>query len=95
MMKTSNFREWLGKISQLSHSQKIQVKHYLSEEAPRATVVKCLEDSFEPNCPFCQANHIYRWGHQTGLQRFRCCACKHTFTAISSTPLARLRHKEQ
>lgn len=45
-MKSSDFREWLEKISQLSRGQKVQVRHYLSEVAPQAAVVKCLEDSF-------------------------------------------------
>lgn len=94
-MKASNFREWFGKISQLSRGQKEQVKHFLSEMAQQAAVVKWLEDSFKPSCPVCQGDRSYRWGHQAGLQRFRCCACKHTFTAVSRTPLARLRHKEQ
>jgi len=94
-MKVSDFREWFEKISQLSRGQKEQARYCLSEVKPQAAVVKYLEDSFEVNCPVCQADRFYRWGHQAGLQRFRCCACKHTFTAISGTPLARLRHKEQ
>lgn len=94
-MKATDFREWLEKISQLNRRQKEQAKHYLSEAKPQAVVVKYLEDSFEPSCPVCQADRPHRWGHQAGLQRFRCCLCKHTFTAISGTPLARLRHKEQ
>ncbi|WP_143001967.1 IS1595 family transposase, partial [Nitrosomonas mobilis] len=94
-MKATDFREWLEKISQLNRRQKEQAKDYLSEAKPQAVVVKYLEDFFEPSCPVCQADRPYRWGHQAGLQRFRCCLCKHTFTAISGTPLARLRHKEQ
>ena len=94
-MEAADFREWLEKISQLNRRQKEQAKHYLSEAKPQAVVVKYLEDSFEPSCPVCQADRPHRWGHQAGLQRFRCCLCKHTFTAISGTPLTRLRHKEQ
>ena len=94
-MKATDFREWLEKISQLNRRQKEQAKDYLSEAKPQAVVVKYLEDFFEPSCPVCQADRPHRWGHQAGLQRFRCCLCKHTFTAISGTPLARPRHKEQ
>lgn len=67
----------------------------MSEVAPQAAVMKWLEDSFELRCPVCQADRLYRWGRQAGLQRFRCYTCKHTFTAVSGTPLTRLRHKEQ
>ena len=94
-MKASDFREWIGKITQLSRGQKEQAKHSLGGMAPRIEVAKWLESSFEPICPVCQSNHFYRWGYQAGLQRFCCRMCKHTFTAISGTPLARLRHKDQ
>ena len=94
-MKASDFREWVGKITQLSRGQKEQAKHSLGGMAPRIEVAKWLESSFKPICPVYQSNHFYRWGYQAGLQRFCCRMCKHTFTAISGTPLARLRHKDQ
>ncbi len=94
-MKASDFLEWVGKITQLSRVQKEQTKHRLGGMVPRIKVAKWLESSFEPICPVCQSNHLYRWGYQAGLQRFCCRMCKHTFTAISGTPLARQRHKDQ
>lgn len=29
------------------------------------------------------------------LQRFRCCGCRKTFTGLTGTPMARLRHKDK
>lgn len=94
-MKASDFRGWFEKLSQLSRGQQEQVRQRLGQVAPQTAVVKGLEHFHEPGCPVCQADRPYRWGRQAGLQRFCCRACKHTFTAISGTPLARLRHKEQ
>ncbi|WP_442920761.1 IS1595 family transposase, partial [Massilia sp. DD77] len=47
----------------------------------------------DPCCPSCQAQRSYRHGHSRGLQRYRCRACGRTFTALSGTPLSRLRHR--
>ena len=48
-----------------------------------------------PLCPKCGHDHIARWGWTSGLQRYRCSVCQATFNALTSTPLARLRHKER
>ena len=32
-----------------------------------------------PTCPKCGHNEIARWGSASGLQRYRCAACKATF----------------
>lgn len=94
-MKASDFQIWLDKLSQLSRGQREQVKQQLGQTAQPSAVLKVLEPSEGPSCPTCQTPHPYRWGHQAGLQRYRCRSCKHTFTVLTGTPLARLRHKAQ
>jgi transposase-like protein len=94
-MKASDFKIWLEQLSQLSRGQQEQLKQHIGRSVPQSAVVKALEQFEMPCCPTCQADHPYRWGRQAGLQRFRCRACKHTFTTLTGTPLARLRHKEQ
>jgi transposase-like protein len=44
-------------------------------------------------CPDCGNSRHYRHGIVRGLQRYRCRACSRTFSALSGTPLARLRHR--
>jgi len=44
-----------------------------------------------PLCLKCGHNKIARWGSASGLQRYRCCACRATFNTLSGTPLARPR----
>jgi len=46
-----------------------------------------------PCCGHCGATGSYRHGHDRGLQRYRCRACRKNFTALAGTPLARLRHR--
>lgn len=94
-MKASDFKIWLEQLSQLSRGQQEQLKQHIGRSVPQSAVVKALEQFEMPCCPTCQTNHPYRWGRQAGLQRFRCRTCKHTFTTLTGTPLARLRHKEQ
>ena len=45
-------------------------------------------------CPRCGSARKHRCGFATGLQRFRCLACRCTFNALTGTPLARLRKRE-
>ena len=94
-MKASDFKIWLEQIPRLSRGQLEQVKQHVGQAAPHSAVVKALDQLEMRYCPLCQADRPYRWGRQAALQRFRCRACKHTFTALTGTPLTRLRHKEQ
>jgi transposase-like protein len=46
-------------------------------------------------CPHCGQAKVVRWGKASGLPRYRCKTCAHTFNALTKTPLARLRMKEK
>ncbi|MCC2973113.1 IS1595 family transposase [Massilia sp. IC2-476] len=46
-------------------------------------------------CPGCGNSRHYRHGIVRGLQRYRCRACGRTFSALTGTPLARLRHRSK
>ena len=45
-------------------------------------------------CPHCACARLHRCGFASGLQRFRCLACRRSFNALTGTPLARLRKRE-
>lgn len=47
-----------------------------------------------PQCPHCTSASIKKWGSANALKRYRCKACKATFNALTSTPLARLHRRE-
>lgn len=46
-------------------------------------------------CPHCKHDSFWKWGHASGLQRWRCKQCSKTFNALTNTPLSRLRKKEK
>jgi len=46
------------------------------------------------SCPHCAGTRLHQCGFASGLQRYRCLACRRTFNALTGTPLARLRKRE-
>ena len=48
----------------------------------------------QTGCPHCGSRKLQRWGHVSGLPRYRCTECRRSFNALTGTPLARLRKKE-
>jgi len=46
-------------------------------------------------CPHCASQNLQRWGHVSGLPRYRCKDCRRSFNALTGTPLARLRKKDR
>lgn len=46
-------------------------------------------------CPHRGGRKLQRWGHASGLPRYRCGDCRRCFNALTGTPLARLRLKER
>jgi transposase-like protein len=46
-------------------------------------------------CPHCASQRLQRWGHASGLPRYRCGDCWRSFNALTGTPSARLRNKER
>lgn len=92
-MKTLEFRSWLEGLQRLSREQRTRVKHQLAGVAEQEDVVELLERMLPSSCAQCAGTTLYRWGHRSGLQRYRCRNCGHTFTALSDTELAHLRHK--
>lgn len=95
-MKTSEFRVWLADLFRLSRGQREAVDQALGH-GPSQPPLAWLEEAHggDACCPRCAAPKPYRWGRQAGMQRYRCRQCGHTFTLLSGTPLARLRHKDR
>lgn len=48
-------------------------------------------------CPHCGHEHVVKWGHSGGLQRYRCqsLTCQKTFNAVTGTSLAKLHHRNK
>jgi len=96
-MKTSEFRSWMEALNLMSRGQRDMLRDQLQGKEMGDEGAKLIEQSLtaEPACPHCASTALHRWGTSCGLQRYRCRSCRRTFNALTSTPLARLRHKDK
>ncbi len=98
-MKSKEFHVVLEQLKTLSSKQRRLLEKALTSPDPREKVRDILEnkgtDAPDLGCPHCGGEDLYRWGVRSGLQRYRCRACRKTSNALTGTPLARLRHKEK
>ena len=93
-MKAQAFERWLGQLVQLSREQRKRLLAILSPAVELDRVCAVIDGARKPHCcVHCCAPGLYRHGRDRGLQRYRCRSCGKTFTALSGTPLARLRHR--
>ena len=92
-MQTKQFRAFLTQTEQLTPQQRKQTLEHIQKRCDINTVATVL-NSVE-SCPHCGSANLYRWGINAGIQRYKCKSCNKTFNALTHTPLARLRHKEQ
>jgi len=95
-MGDAGFRKWLRRVVQLTRRQREQLLDVLRPAVDLDRTCATIEQA-RANfaCPHCSGRRLHRHGYDRGLQRYRCCACKHTFNALSGTPLARLRHRDR
>jgi transposase-like protein len=93
-MEKKRFGRWLRQVSVLTRRQRLQLMDALRPAVGLDQVCEAIAGAAPaPCCPSCQGRRPYRHGHSRGLQRYRCRACGRTFTALSGTPLSRLRHR--
>lgn len=96
-MVHSDFVKLLGQLASLTPAQRAQARSAL-DERPKASAVAIASVIPRPNvCPRCQApgEQLRSWGYSHGLARMRCRACGKTSNALTGTPLAHLRKREQ
>ena len=95
-MGGAGFRKWMQRVAQLTRRQREQLLAVLRPAVDLDRVCATIEQTRAGlACPDGGGQRLHRHGYDRGLQRYRCCACKRTFNALSGTPLARLRHRER
>ncbi|MGI4845886.1 MAG: IS1595 family transposase [Janthinobacterium lividum] len=93
-MQAAGFKQWLTHVAQLSRRQREQLLALLRPAVALDRVCATIEaDRNASSCPKCNGRRLHRHGLGRGVQRYRCCACGKTFSALTGTPLARLRHR--
>ena len=96
-MKNTKFQCYLDQVDTLTVKQRKLLIPRLTEQTAQEEVLSQIEERVEEDseCPHCHSTHIQRWGTTNNLQRYRCCHCDKTFTGLTGTPLARLKHKDK
>ena len=96
-MRTEEFQALVEELEKLTPHQRGLLTERLQKRGHIQAVHTLVESRAlsVPMCPKCGHDEIARWGSASGLQRYRCSACKATFNALTGTPLARLRHKDK
>ena len=93
-MQASGFRKWIARLVQLNRLQRAQLLALLSPAVGLDRVCATIHGARPaPACPACGGERRHRHGHDRGVQRYRCCGCGRTYSALTGTPLARLRHR--
>jgi transposase-like protein len=97
-MREADFEALLRLVERLGGEQRAALGRALAAASSEPEAVRLLEQAFAaaPRCPHCaEAAAPRRWGHASGLRRYRCKGCRRTFNALTGTSLARLRKKER
>jgi transposase-like protein len=93
-MQAAGFRKWLARVAQVTRRQREQLFALLRPAVGLDQVCATIEQARPvSSCPHCGGRRLHRHGFDRGVQRYRCCACGKTFSALTGTPLARLRHR--
>lgn len=94
-MRSDGFSHLLRQVTLLTRLQRAQLIAALRPSIGLDSVCETIEHALPAPlcCPDCGNSRHYRHGIVRGLQRYRCRACSRTFSALSGTPLARLRHR--
>ena len=96
-MVHSDFIQLLRQLGSLTNGQRAQVQSVLTETGhkPINAIASALPGPSA--CPHCHAppEQLRPWGFSHGLARLRCHACHKTCNALTGTPLAHLRKREQ
>ena len=96
-MKQQEFDQITSQLGSLSAKQRHSLLEWLHCPETIPDIVEHLEQNLHDHlaCPHCEHNKIHRWGMSQGIQRYRCCDCRKTFTALTHTPLSGLRMRER
>lgn len=96
-MDPCDFAQLLGQLAYLTERQRTQVRLALDAHSGASASLMSSTLPAPRTCPRCQApgEKLRPWGHSHGLPRMRCQACGKTSNALTGTPLAHLRHREQ
>lgn len=95
-MRRREFQRLVESLTQLSSHQLRQLSDSVAALSQRTAVKELVANQVQKGgrCPHCAEERIQRWGSTaSGEQRYRCTACRRSFTGLTGTTLNRLRDK--
>jgi len=96
-MDSNRYMDFLLSLGDLNHSQLrhlgVRVQECLENNEVNCAIEKRLLKL--THCIFCKSSQTVRWGHSSGLQRFRCKQCRRTFNELSGSPFTKLQLREK
>lgn len=96
-MEQDSYKQLLAHLEGLTDAQVAELVATLQarqdgQGVQRLVAARLVEQG---GCPHCASPSVVKFGTSGGTQRFRCKACRKTFTALTGTPFSRLRGKEK
>src|SRR4051812_39783148 len=80
-MREADFEVLLRLVERLGGEQRAALGRALASASGEPEAVRLVEQAFAaaPRCPHCAEAAPQRWGHASGLRRYRCRTCRKTF----------------
>ena len=96
-MDKSNFAKLLSQLASLNKQQRMELSRALENPTQSSLSTVSMALAAPRACPHCQAPaaQLRPWGSSHGLARLRCHLCGKTSNALTGTPLAHLRKRDQ
>ena len=92
-MKSLKFKKLVSDLDSLTYKQRIELLKIIEGTNKTEQLLGTLVHSSE--CKHCNSQSYYKWGQESGIQRYKCRKCKKTYNQLTNTPLAKLRKKEE
>ena len=96
-MDHSKFQKLLSDLGWLNPAQKQQVMDVILGESQASASLTAIEARVASSrqCPHCNTPGAISHGMRQGMRRYKCKACRKTFTATTGTSLHGLHKKER
>ena len=95
-MEAEDFQALIDQLGGLTKEQREALIEAVELRASASDAVALIDCRFAaaPCCPHCQSADVGTWSKPKPLTRYKCRACGTTFTALTGTPLERLRRRD-
>ena len=73
-MKSLKFKKLVSDLDSLTYKQKMELLRIIESSNKTDQLLGTLINSRE--CRHCKSQSYYKWGKESGIQRYKCRACK-------------------